>query len=335
MSPIYAFIIFFDVSQVFADLEFVAFGDWGYAGKSFDTVVNSFRSQCPNREFVLLLGDKYPSGFRSVNDADWSLFTEGVAKGSSVSHHSVLGNHDYMGDPDVEVAYSKIDSRWDMPSRYYTRIHTNGSTTVCITAIDTNDFNPDQIFWLSNQFSNPKCDPSTAWNIVIGHHPIWSAGLYSDTTQLKRDLVPILHQNKVDLYLCGHDHIHEIFYDGSVTEVVSGAVAIMRAPVTFQQHEYQVWGVSGWNVEGYLKLTASGSSGLTVEIKSARSNLNFQQFTITKDGNKQSIFGHISWSRQQSNRDAVIADGITPITTKSALSCPIFSAIMVFFIVIL
>jgi len=313
--------IFFHTTE--ADFEFVAFGDWGYAGPSFDTVMKSFQSQCPKRDFVMLLGDKYPQGFKSVNDLDWSLFTEGVAKDSTIPHHVVLGNHDYLGNIDAEIEYSRLDSRWDLPSKFYTRVHSDDSTTICIYAIDTNDFHQTQMSWLNGQFVNPNCESSKAWNIVIGHHPIWTAALYKDSPQLKEDLLPILHKHKVDLYLCGHDHVHEIFYDGTLTEVVSGAVAVMRAPVTFSENANQIWGVSGWNVEGYLKITTQGSSGLHVEIKSARSNLNFQEFTITKNGDKSSIFGHVNWSRENSNKDAVIADGgnsksATCISTISA-----------------
>jgi len=306
MHRILTFVLFCEVPVIPAIIEFVAMGDWGYSGTSFTTTMDSMHSQCPNRDFVLLLGDKYPRGFEATTDADWSLFTDGVARGSSVIHHVVLGNHDYMSNPQAQLDFSRQDQRWDLPSKYYRRTHSDGSVNVCIIGIDTNIFDETQATWLEGQFSDPECDADKAWVVVMGHHPIWSGAMYRNTTNLVDNLLPILHKYKVDLYLAGHDHVHQVFYDGQLTSIVTGAVSIMRAPVTFAENNYQIWGVSGYNVEGYAKIVAS-SSDLNVQIIAARTNRIFQQFSLAKNGTRESMFGHIKWNRLDSNKDAAVA----------------------------
>lgn len=319
MKSVLNFLLVSRLTGSLDEIEFVALGDWGYPGVSFTTTVESVHSFCPNRDFVLLLGDKYPRGFGSPSDADWSLFTEGVAKGSNVPHHVVLGNHDYMSNVEAQLEFSKVDSRWDIPSKYYKRIHSKGDVNVCIIGIDTNIFDQTQANWLKDQFSDPSCAPETAWVVVMGHHPIWSGAMYRNTTNLVENLLPILIQNRVNLYLSGHDHVHQVFYDGTLTSVVTGAVSVMRAPVTFAANDYQIWGVSGYNIEGYAKITASHSK-MNVQIIAARTNKIFQQFSLTKNGTRESMFGHIQWDRMDSNRDAAIAVNDTPKSFKQRLT---------------
>jgi|LauGreDrversion4_2_1035121.scaffolds.fasta_scaffold95295_2 tartrate-resistant acid phosphatase type 5 len=314
------FVVFVSLPILQANIEFVALGDWGFAGESFTTTINSMRLQCPDRDFVLLLGDKYPRGFESTSDSDWSLFTEGIALETNVPHHVVLGNHDYMSNPEAQIDYSKLDSRWDLPSKYYKRTHSDGSVNICLIGIDTNIFDQSQADWLQEQLSSPDCNSDKAWIVVMGHHPIWSGAMYKNTTNLVDILLPVLKQNMVHLYLSGHDHVHQIFYDGQLTSVVTGAVSVMRAPVTFAANQYQIWGVSGYNIEGYAKLDASETE-MNIQIIAARTDRVFQQFSLTRNGTRESIFGHIIWSRADSNKDAIIAEaGTQKSSTKNFFS---------------
>lgn len=58
--------------------------------------------------------------------------------------YPVLGNHDYGGNPDAQVAYSKISRRWRMPARYYTKtFQIDGGNEVLVAFIDTNPLIPD------------------------------------------------------------------------------------------------------------------------------------------------------------------------------------------------
>ena len=221
-------------------------------------------------------------------------------------YHVALGNHDYMSSVTAQVAYSQVNSAWDMPHEYYRRVHVKLGVTVCLIVIDTINWNSDQADWVETQLGTPECDTKVSWTIVAGHYPIWSSANYSDDDNLKSQLLPLLHQYNVQLYMCGHEHLHGIFYDGSLIQVISGAVAETRAAIQFKPHAEQIWGVSGTDIIGYLKLSASYDS-IGVRITSARSDWDFQTFNLTRDGTRESMFGHISWSYQNSNADASVA----------------------------
>jgi 3',5'-cyclic AMP phosphodiesterase CpdA len=47
------------------------------------------------------------------------------------------------------------------------------------------------------------------WLLVAGHYPIFSRGEHGDMSELIGNLLPLLIQYNVSLYLCGHDHISE------------------------------------------------------------------------------------------------------------------------------
>ena len=44
------------------------------------------------------------------------------------------------------------------------------------------------------------------WNIVFGHHPIYSQGGHGDTDLVQQFIWNILFEQEVDFYLSGHDH---------------------------------------------------------------------------------------------------------------------------------
>lgn len=113
---------------------------------------------------------------------------------------------------------------------------------------------------------------------------------------MKERVLPILKKHKVPLYLCGHHHLHEVFFDGQLVEVVSGATSSLLEALTFAPHDLMMWGVSGKDVNGYADIFVSPDA-MKVSIVSAKNGQNFQSFTITSGGTKESIFGHITWDR--------------------------------------
>ncbi|KAK9119201.1 hypothetical protein Scep_017294 [Stephania cephalantha] len=66
--------------------------------------------------------------------------------------------------------------------------------------------------YISNVLKDLKqaLSESTAeWKIVVGHHAIRSIGFHGNTSELIKQLLPILNENNVDLYMNGHDHCLE------------------------------------------------------------------------------------------------------------------------------
>jgi len=99
------------------------------------------------------------------------------------------------------------------------------------TTLDTNG-NTDwtrQLGWL-NQALMASNAP---WKVVVGHHPIYSAGHYGDDAALIGRLTPLLARHGVQLYINGHEHNYERTHAiaGTTYLTVGGGGASLR-PVT-------------------------------------------------------------------------------------------------------
>lgn len=212
------------------DLHFLAVGDWGRNGADHQLAVaqqmGSWAEQHPN-DFIISTGDNfYPSGVVSEHDPLWHYSFENIYTAFSLQWdwYPILGNHDYKSDPDAQVRYSSISRRWKMPSRYYSKSFSlKGGKKVLMAFIDTNPMIPEfyqnseygphvagqqpekQLAWLDQLLS----DSDAHWKIVIGHHPIYTAGPRTnnyDTLAVRKVLESILDRRGVDMYLSGHDH---------------------------------------------------------------------------------------------------------------------------------
>lgn len=220
---------------------FIFFGDSGTGEAAQQLVAQAIKKHCEKNpgacSFVLLLGDNfYPSGVQNVEDPKWTThFVRPYGKLGLV-FFPVLGNHDYQGNPQAQVDYSKKFENnnarwiWRMPNRYYT--FKEGD--VEFFALDTNSFNKQQKKWLIE-----KLAASTArWKVVYGHHPVFSSGSkHGDSPQLTRELFPILKDYQVDYYLAGHDHHLEWRRKDGVTFVISGAATAPRGAVKRKDNE--------------------------------------------------------------------------------------------------
>jgi acid phosphatase len=132
----------------------------------------------------------------------------------------ILGNHDYRGSINAQIAYTERSSRWYMPALYYSFSEKlNEQDTVQFYALNTEPIiegqNVDeQLEWFENTLS--QCAPQARWNIVFGHHPIYSNGQHGDCMRMIDSVLPILERYGVDIYICGHEH------DLQILEPVNG-----------------------------------------------------------------------------------------------------------------
>lgn len=217
-----------------SDFSFLTLGDWGRAGSPSQRQIADEMARVAERQdirFVISTGDNfYPSGVTNTNDPHWKASFEDVytAPALMCPWYSVLGNHDHRGNVMAQVAYSKLSSRWFMPSRYYSHVEKLSDATVEFFFIDTtpiingstNLSGNGQLLWLKQMLHN-----STAhWKIVIGHHPVFSGGSKHGTKEaLVECLKPLLDRYGVQVYLNGHDHdLQHILIDG-VHYLTSGA----------------------------------------------------------------------------------------------------------------
>jgi tartrate-resistant acid phosphatase type 5 len=235
-------------------LHFIAMGDWGRNGADHQKQVAVQMGKTAtemNTQFVIATGDNfYPSGVISEWDPLWKYSFEDIYTDFKLQWdwYPVLGNHDYMSNPDAQVAYTKVSRRWKMPSRYYTKkFALNGDTaqTLLVAFIDTNPFIP--AFYSNTQYGpNVKTQDSTAqkvwlesvlsdqspnikWKMVVGHHPMYSGGRRTetyDTRAIRSSLKPLLDKYKVDVYLAGHEHsLQHIVPEGFTQHFISGAAS--------------------------------------------------------------------------------------------------------------
>ncbi len=203
-------------------------------------------------EFIVASGDTHHyMGVGSTADPLWMTNFELVYKHPELQlpWYPLLGNHEYRGNTQAVIDYSKVSRRWCMPDRYYTQSYklSNGES-LRIVYIDTpplidkyrNDSEdyPDavkqdmnkQLAWLD---ATLKASTET-WKIVIGHHPIYA---YTEKDEVERSdmqkrVDPILRKYNVDMYICGHLHTfqHLKAKGSNIDYVVNTSGSLSRKP---------------------------------------------------------------------------------------------------------
>ncbi len=222
-------------------LHFMAVGDWGRNGEYDQSEVAKqmglWGASHPNN-FVISAGDNfYPEGVVSENDPLWHYSFENIYTAHSLQcdWYPVLGNHDYLADPDAQIRYSKVSRRWQMPALYYTKEMELGKDKgkVLFVMIDTDpmlfdakdDYTAKQLTWINNNLKNASAD--VKWKIVVGHHPYYTVGpriTNYDTLTIRKKMAKVFEDHKVDVYLSGHDHsLQHLKPEGYTHQFISGA----------------------------------------------------------------------------------------------------------------
>ncbi len=252
-------------------LNFQVFGDWGRRGERDQVEVAEQMAKAAGNvqpRFIVSVGDNfYENGVKSVDDPHWQKSFEQVYHDPAlqVPWYCILGNHDYHagGDCDAQIAYHRINPRWNMPARYYQLTHRIDArtaadffyldTTPVIGSyyseigghktranVKTQDV-PKQVAW----FKGALEASTAAWKIVIGHHPIYSGGGHGDSEELIENILPLLHEHKVQAYFNGHDHDLQHLVAGDVNLFDSGAGS-EHTPTSFTRHSKFARSCSGF-----------------------------------------------------------------------------------------
>ncbi|MBC7867531.1 MAG: metallophosphoesterase, partial [Gloeobacteraceae cyanobacterium ES-bin-316] len=233
-------------------LNFIVLGDWGRNGENYQKEVAAGMGKAAHdlsASFVVATGDNfYPYGVQSTQDYHWTASFENIytAQSLHVKWFPVLGNHDYASNPDAQVAYTNISSRWTMPARYYSKTFPVGTDTVLMAFIDTDPIEKqlrshgfDSVKYVAGavekqvQWLNDLLATSTAkWKIVVGHHPLYTGGWRKnsdDTKRMKDFLEPVFNKHTVDVYIAGHEHhLEYIKPNGATHYIISGAASEAR-----------------------------------------------------------------------------------------------------------
>jgi acid phosphatase len=225
-------------------LNFLVLGDWGRNGEKDQMDVArqmGIAAQAVDAKFVISVGDNfYENGVKSVDDPQWKSSFEKVYTVPSlqVPWWVALGNHDYHGSCDAQIAYSKTSQRWNLPARYFT--HTEKidaanvveffflDTTPMAEAADDKAVSPhelkhqdpaEQVVWLEAALAASVAP----WKIVIAHHPVYSGGSHGGTPYIIEHVFPLLEKYGVQVYFNGHDHDLQHLQAGKVNLFCSGA----------------------------------------------------------------------------------------------------------------
>ncbi|MBU6250501.1 MAG: metallophosphoesterase [Cyanobacteria bacterium REEB417] len=156
-------------------------------------------------ELVILGGDNIYAGpgwrdgdLKGIEATFERPYRELIAAG--VPFHAVLGNHDIRtanGNPQLSYPGFGMRGRWygirRGPIEFF-MLDTNGNADWTL-----------QLRWLNGALMASNA----LWKVVVGHHPIYSAGHYGDDARLMARLAPILARHGVQLYINGHDHNYE------------------------------------------------------------------------------------------------------------------------------
>jgi tartrate-resistant acid phosphatase type 5 len=248
-------------------LNFLILGDWGRNGEPDQTAVATqmgIAAQAMDAKFVIAVGDNfYEDGVSSATDPQWQSSFEKVYTAPSLQMpwHVALGNHDYHGNCDAQIEYSKTSKRWNMPARYYIRTERIDATnavefffldTMPMATFDDSEAQfhdnvqwealPKQMAWFESSLK-----ASTApWKIVIGHHPVFSGGEHGDTPYIVEHILPLLEKYKVQAYFNGHDHDLQHLQAGAVNLFCSGGGSKPRANLNDTPHTKFAKGCSGF-----------------------------------------------------------------------------------------
>ncbi|KAL9248053.1 hypothetical protein vseg_021416 [Gypsophila vaccaria] len=281
-------------------LSLLVIGDWGRHGAYNQSLVAAQMGKVGEEldvDFIISTGDNfYDDGLTGVNDPAFTESFTNIYTAPSLHKkwYNVLGNHDYRGDvlSQLSPKLKEKDPRWICLRSYIVN-----TDIVDLFFVDTTPFQ-DKYFkghkhkydwrgvlprqkYLSNLLKDVdqalKRSKAT-WKFVIGHHTIMSAGHHGNTQELVQQLLPILKDNNVDLYINGHDHCleHISSSDSPLQFLTSGGGS-------------KAWkGDVAWWTPEELKLYYDGQGFMSIQLSSVQLDIVFYD-----------IFGNVlhKWSK--------------------------------------
>jgi len=227
-------------------LELLVIGDYGTRDSRQASIAEGLASVASARDpaAIIAVGDNiYRSGAEGSEHNIVNWWANVYLKHSSLNRRwdVITGNHDWYTDARTERDFTwsqrniQRGGYWQMPGFWYKKSFSSSSSGVSVDAfyIDTviwrgsrvvdrslhGDPKQEQLDWLRAALQNSSAD----WKIVLGHHPVYSAGSHGMSSTLLRELDPMLRQYGVPLYLAGHDHSKQVIYWEGVNYVISGA----------------------------------------------------------------------------------------------------------------
>jgi tartrate-resistant acid phosphatase type 5 len=179
-----------------ARFTFAVVGDFGSGTPDEDAVASMIESWHP--DFVLTVGDNaYPLGAPELLDRD--IFDPYAAVMRESAWFPALGNHDVAADggkPELEAFHSLGNERW---YRF-----TWGNAAVVVLDSDTSvGPRSPQLRFARTALALNSCFRFAAW-----HHPPWEPPGRPLSPGLRRNIVPLVEQDGVQVVFVGHLHAY-------------------------------------------------------------------------------------------------------------------------------
>eukprot|EP01062_Namystynia_karyoxenos_P083617 TRINITY_DN9651_c0_g1_i1.p2 TRINITY_DN9651_c0_g1~~TRINITY_DN9651_c0_g1_i1.p2 ORF type:complete len:334 (+),score=63.02 TRINITY_DN9651_c0_g1_i1:152-1003(+) len=206
-------------------------------------------------DHILALGDNcYPRGCRKAPrpcfvDRLERIFLRHEAL--RVPWMAVLGNHDYMGDPDAQVDYCRQNPSglWQLPERNYRFAYQLGcGTRVDLFALDSCGCQghvrrafPETAQQVTKNIEQlamglartPHDGGAPGWKLVYAHHPLHTKGsqhsklatCLREPGPMNYNLEGILSEHGAQAYFAGHEHVQQHHFGRAVQSFVIGAVS--------------------------------------------------------------------------------------------------------------
>ena len=221
-------------------IKFACVGDWGNGNDNQYLIGNLLNDLITTDEieFICGLGDNfYPHGLSkdSYETDIEDKFTKPFKK-CEAPFYMVLGNHDYLGEVDLQIKeLGNIDDRWILPYKYYDfTMKTDNGLTGYFICFDSNvDYYTkhlwkEQTDWLEKRLDEHK--DKEQWTILLSHHPWKSTGSHGNSSgTLKKLYEHLTNKYKIDFILNGHDHDKQLIITKNNTkQIISGTGSIVR-----------------------------------------------------------------------------------------------------------
>ena len=203
-------------------LEFMVVGDWGRDGAFHQRQVAAAMGDFKQSSFVVTTGDNfYQRGVGSIHDRKWDTSFQRIYTDVPQRWYAVLGNHDYGGNVEAQIAKTFHDPRWRMPDFWYDlRLEAYGRRDIHLFFLNTVAWRGREKFpysFLGSSVSKRDQLKQREWlearlrgsnarvKIAFGHHPIYSVRTKGSYYGMA-DLDALLCDYGVTAYVNGHDH---------------------------------------------------------------------------------------------------------------------------------
>jgi len=226
-------------AQAAETIRFVSFGDFGTGAQMQYKVAEAIEKKCQlsGCDFAVTLGDNiYNNGVTHLQDSQFQTKFEKPYARLDFRFHMVLGNHDYRGNTEAQIAYTQQSKKWYLPGRYYDF----QAGPAHFFALDTNQNLAQQ----QSHFASKLKASAKPWKIVFGHHPRYTNGYYKNSQSAGQKQLIDSFCGQADIYLSGHEHNKQHLQTGCMPDYLiigtgGGVKAGARGPGTqFYSHTY-------------------------------------------------------------------------------------------------